>query len=510
MFAPRARTHHDENALSTRTPGPSLHGPRHTASPLKMRQGKTNKLSDGPSAPRTASPKKGLKSATPGPSNSMYRSALGDKTNNNKTPFERSGGDAGKSPSKGKGLAHSLKSPQKMQQTPASVATKTPATRGPHPRIGGGAFRSLQRVQSFETPAANIGRKGMMKQRLGELMDAERMMASGSGASPTEDGPSLEQGQAQTLQADGLTEEDLYPEIEYMPPSITTAGEPAWEPPAQLEELPRATQLAEALAKADFVRAVGAWHGSSLTLAPDIVIADTERFDHREAVQRASKLRTEDEELYPDVITANKTALVARPVSSRSTSSVSSRASAAGSQMTRMCRPPVAPAAPKQDVRCRLAPATSRSTTPASVVSSASSGQANRVRPVAGTQRPATTTLSSRLPKSTPQPSVKTASTAHSQRSVGTQQQANRNRSAGIPARPASLQPARTMAQGQSSAPVVRQVRQLHPALRDLYHDDLGQVIDAQLRKIGEQEVTLAGPEDLSLDSDSEDEATVA
>lgn len=35
MFAPRARLHHDENAIQTRTPGPSTMQGRHQLSPIR-------------------------------------------------------------------------------------------------------------------------------------------------------------------------------------------------------------------------------------------------------------------------------------------------------------------------------------------------------------------------------------------------------------------------------------------------------------------------------------------
>lgn len=61
---------------------------------------------------------------------------------------------------------------------------------------------------AFETPAANVGRAGQKKYRHGEMMDA----AMGIGLQEEPEGEAKEEERP-------LTEEELYPEIEYMPPS---------------------------------------------------------------------------------------------------------------------------------------------------------------------------------------------------------------------------------------------------------------------------------------------------
>lgn len=63
---------------------------------------------------------------------------------------------------------------------------------------------------AFMTPAANIGQAGAARQRMGEMMDA---MVDGHA--------SVAHGDASMMQSsEGLTEEELYPEIEYMPPRV--------------------------------------------------------------------------------------------------------------------------------------------------------------------------------------------------------------------------------------------------------------------------------------------------
>ena len=63
---------------------------------------------------------------------------------------------------------------------------------------------------AFKTPAANVGRAGQRKYREGEMLDA----AMGIGLGLQED----EQEDAKDEERP-MTEEELYPEIEYMPPS---------------------------------------------------------------------------------------------------------------------------------------------------------------------------------------------------------------------------------------------------------------------------------------------------
>ncbi|KAN0064547.1 hypothetical protein ACQY0O_002175 [Thecaphora frezii] len=270
MFHPRGFAPHENQpfAAQMRTPASS----RSHLSPTRNADMTTTKRALGEKSqlfgqqPGSLGPKqlfKELASKTPA-------RALGDRTNKNtrnrqdqddRSPVKK--GQA--SPSKGQGSA--LLSPTKggrsvspkkivthpsrilnvkmKENTPAIFsrgdqpyatdmdAMATPAPSGP--TLKG---RMLSRQTSFVTPAANIGKAGQIKARMGEMLDAEL----GINVDDME-APKAEQAQAPKE----LTEEELYPEIEYMPPS-TWATNPPYEYPSELDGVPRAKELAEELA----------------------------------------------------------------------------------------------------------------------------------------------------------------------------------------------------------------------------------------------------------------------
>lgn len=115
---------------------------------------------------------------------SRARSAFMDKTN--MSPSPRGAPAAGVSPSKHAG-------------SPSKGATPFTA-------------RPFTRQRSFVTPAGNVGRAGQIKARMGEMMDAELdPVATTPAPSPR-----------------AVPEEELYPEVEYMPPSTAAYG--TWAP----------------------------------------------------------------------------------------------------------------------------------------------------------------------------------------------------------------------------------------------------------------------------------------
>lgn len=171
-------------ASPTRTPHLRAHAPRENASPFKRELGKA------PSAPSTSH---------------AARSAFSDKTNASPSPAR------GTAPSPSK---RSVASPIKGAPVP-STAMKS----------------AFARHNSFVTPAANIGRAGQIKARLGELHDAARTPA----AQP-----------AHTEPTQDVSEDELYPEIESMP----TSHAAPYVFPAQLDGLPRAADAARLLAHA--------------------------------------------------------------------------------------------------------------------------------------------------------------------------------------------------------------------------------------------------------------------
>lgn len=171
-------------ASPTRTPRLGMHAPRENASPFKRELGKA------PGAPSTSH---------------AARSAFSDKTNASPSPTHR----AAPSPSKRSGA-----SPSKGAPWPSTA--KKPV---------------FARHDSFVTPAANVGRAGQIKARLGELHDAARTPA----AEPAHADPAQE-----------VSEDELYPEIESMPTSLPAP----YVFPAQLDGLPRAADAARLLAHA--------------------------------------------------------------------------------------------------------------------------------------------------------------------------------------------------------------------------------------------------------------------
>lgn len=114
-----------------------------------------------------------------------------------------------------------------------NMIIKTPA-----PTQLNGKTRTMSRQNSFVTPAANIGRAGQIKARMGEILDAEMGLSLQKADNATE--------QATEEPAVQMTEEEMYPEIEYMPPS---AKHPVFEFPAELDDLPRAKEIGARLCK---------------------------------------------------------------------------------------------------------------------------------------------------------------------------------------------------------------------------------------------------------------------
>lgn len=267
MFAPRARQHHDENAAAglapTRTPGPSRS--RVTLSPVKGHATTGGKLQRTAPAPTSVSPKKLFGNATPGTSKlgggaGGGRFALGDKTNNKQRQAAPPNG-AG-SPTKGGASTSPAKSPTKSIRRPPTTpaADKSYATSG---SASGTVAKGKQPAMlPLQTPAANIGRRGMMKQRMGELMDAQRAASGGGGGG--EDG-SARQGVEEDVQGGpalddpyglaNLTEEERYPEIEYMPPPLSpsvVAQDYGFDARPEFSGLPRGKELAQMGAGARF------------------------------------------------------------------------------------------------------------------------------------------------------------------------------------------------------------------------------------------------------------------
>lgn len=90
--------------------------------------------------------------------------------------------------------------------------TSTPFIQHPQtpPADGSSKDHELHRQASFITPASNIGEAGAIRQRKGELFDALNQVQ--------EEGQ-LREAEPLSVSQEAQEEED-YPEIEYMPPSV--------------------------------------------------------------------------------------------------------------------------------------------------------------------------------------------------------------------------------------------------------------------------------------------------
>ncbi|PWN18151.1 hypothetical protein BCV69DRAFT_86326 [Microstroma glucosiphilum] len=540
MFAPRSRF--DENALVSQTPGPSMNRPR--ASPIKQgglttagKQRMKGQYEDGEQG--LGSPKKLFKNvggaspmkgggATPGPSSKRpmamapktpgaglggLRSALGDKTNNNKmastNPFAPrqqpgdGGQQGGKSPKK-KGLPGTspLKSGQKpaVPQTPA--ASTSIGARTEIPSIG-----SARGPQPFETPAANVGRKGMMKQKMGEILDAQRFASAG--VEPPEQ---LQEEMVEQHWTDGLTEEEMYPEIEYMPPSMGSSALPE-ERPEALEGLMQAAELGAMMKDSNFL---GVRRSPSPRLAAELpptppeeiqaatlkgVLADTRHDKDEES--------TDEDEPFPDqkilvpVAGPKAVAQGSRMGSSMATSSTARLGSPSATRPQNSgTRPTVGvtnrsgsqlSGAIRSSVQPRSAAVRSSSTAATKPTSRLAQGENGRPVPVsrASSGKPATSRSGS-----TASPSL-----------------APRARP-GVPppARPLGVKPqglssTASTSKLPSSVPAKMKVkRQPHPALLDLENDEVSRMVKEQIKRDEEEQLRELGMQGVGLDLFDDDE----
>ncbi|WFD32419.1 hypothetical protein MSPP1_003466 [Malassezia sp. CBS 17886] len=149
------------------------------------------------------------------------RSAFTDKTN--QSPAARPA-DAS-SPSK-----HTGKSPEKEGQL-GGVAHRAAATPFPGSRI-------FSRQNSYVTPAANIGRAGQMKARMGELRDAQCLADPAPLSASPAPAP--------------LPESQAYPDVGTVTPGVLPLDQP-YDVSAVLDGLPRAADVAAILRGAPVV-----------------------------------------------------------------------------------------------------------------------------------------------------------------------------------------------------------------------------------------------------------------
>lgn len=197
-------------------------GDKTNMSPSRSRNTGQDGFAPGPSKPTSS--KTHARSRSPSPTQAQSRGTGA----NLGSPAKASGKSqgvvflgAGRSPSKQKGKARDRsKSPSKGAQheavqppppPPADASYVTSATPAPS------SSHLLRKASSFITPASNVGEAGARRMRYGEMMDALA-------------GNNLEDGSADPdLYSESrtrpMTEEELYPEIEYMAPSHCAKGE---------------------------------------------------------------------------------------------------------------------------------------------------------------------------------------------------------------------------------------------------------------------------------------------
>lgn len=158
---------------------------------------------------------------------------------------------------------------------------KTPA-----PTQLNGKARTMSHQKGFVTPAANIGRAGQIKARMGEILDAEMGLSLQKAENLTE--------QVTEEPAVQMTEEEMYPEIEYMPPRSKHA---VFEFPDELEDLPRAKEIGAQLCKFSTInlRAAGPEDLSDMALGP-MKLADDD-----DLLSPAFGVDSEDDDPWPNV-----------------------------------------------------------------------------------------------------------------------------------------------------------------------------------------------------------------
>lgn len=124
------------------------------------------------------------------------------------------------------------RSPQRSNEEndAGSVPVKPRTTQSPTK----GKLKASTQRPGFVTPSANVGHAGALRMQMGELLDAKM---------ENEIQPTAKGDNSVTVDGRILTEEELYPEIEYMPPSI----EVPYEFPSELDGLPRGAEMGDML-----------------------------------------------------------------------------------------------------------------------------------------------------------------------------------------------------------------------------------------------------------------------
>lgn len=435
----------DRNAA--RTPGPSR--PAHAKQDASLRKGK--------GAPRNnaeLSPAK-TEATAPSPRKHSTANALrpinGKQRLNTEVPFTKPG------------QSSSHKGPVEEMKTPAPTQLTSKA-------------RTMSRQNSFVTPAANVGRAGQIKARMGEILDAEMGLSLQKADNATEQ--STEQPSVQ------LTEEELYPEIEYMPPSMH-AKHPVFEFPDELEDLPRAKQLGAQLST---FSAIGFQAAGPQDLS-DVDMVPMEPAWEDNFAPQASTADSDDDDHWPDVPVIDAVAAL-QPSASR----IGQRTAAKNVRPATEIR-----SATREAGRASQATATSTATagrTPSSKAAgqpvARSAGLQRSIASAPGRRVMSPSSTASRIPPAA-RPNAATARSAV--RSAAATKAAT--------TRAARIAPGTTQSKLHSTAPKVAKTM-LNPKLVDFVDDDLGKQTAAVLERMDAEEDLEALELDLGEECNAE------
>lgn len=443
----------DRNAA--KTPGPSRMGPNKQNASL--RKGKGASGSNTESSPS----KKGTSELSPrkASTSNALRSLNGKQRQTTDLPFTK----PNQSSSSGQDASAA------MMKTPApSQLSKA---------------RTMSRQNSFVTPAANTGRAGQIKARMGEIMDAEMGLSLQKGDNATE--------QVTEPPAVQLTEEEMYPEIEYMPPSLH-AKHPVFEFPDELDDLPRAKEIGTQLSK---FTAAGFQIAGPDDLS-DVEVLPMELRSEDELVSPNAAEESEDDDPWPDVVVTEGIDVKPQPRTTSGTNSAMSKVAKA------------ATAAPRTAMaagtgRTTATAASARTSTVRSLNgvagSKPSAGAGTRIvqsktasQPVArstGLQRSIASAPGSRAMSSTAATATRAAATSRPPTCAA----ANRTVSAGTTSKTGANQA--IAAKGQLKAQPATQpvsgkklATTLNPKLIDFVNDDLGKQTAAALDRLDEDD----------------------
>lgn len=432
------------NRNAAKTPGPSRSAPGKQDASLRKGKGADNsptKKGSSELSPRKASTSNAL------------RSINGKQRQNVDLPFTKPG--QGSTNDAGGNM---------IMKTPAPTQLNTKA-------------RTMSRQSSFVTPAANIGRAGQIKARMGEILDAEMGLSLQKADNATE--------QVTEEPVVQMTEEEMYPEIEYMPPS---AKHPVFEFPDELDDLPRAKEIGAQLSKFSAInlRAAGPEDLS------DIEIAPMEFVDHDDLASPAFGAESDDDDLWPNVPVEEEEVALSRPSTTAQLRAVSKVPTKVVTRPSVAVRPKPADGArvPTTGVRPSAAAVTRRPTTVATRAPASSTNVATRTVPIKTAGQPvARSTGLQRSIASAPGSRAVPPTGTVSRATTGVRPTATATRTVVRPTattKPVDSKATASEAIKPSSQPAVAKpaATRINPKLIDFVNDELGKQTAATLERL--------------------------